>query len=48
MERLDIIRGTAAAGNVAFERSSQRGISANLLVARADRGAIRRINFALH
>jgi hypothetical protein len=31
-----------------FGRSSQQRISANLLVAPADSGAIRRINFALH
>jgi hypothetical protein len=49
MARLGIIRGSAAAGlSRRSEGSSQRRVSANLLAARADSGAIRRINFALH
>jgi hypothetical protein len=49
MERLGIIRGSVAAGlSRAFGTSSQRRVSANLLAARADSGAIQGINFALH
>jgi hypothetical protein len=45
MERLGIIRGSVAAGlSRAFGTSSQRRVSANLLAARADSGAIQGIN----
>jgi len=47
LQRIDFVRGATPAES-AFGRISQRRISANLLVARADSGAIRRINFALH
>ena len=49
VERFDIVRGSTAAGlELAFGTSSQRRVSANLLAARADSGAIQGINFALH
>jgi hypothetical protein len=49
MERLDIIRGSAAAGlSRHSEGARSDGVSANLLAARADTVAIRSINSALH
>jgi hypothetical protein len=46
MERIDFIRGRRLSRRSEEVRSD--GVSANLLVARADSGAIRRLNFALH
>ena len=49
MERFDIVRGTAAAGEIGVREGTRSdGVSANLLAARAGRGAIQDINFALH